>query len=130
MHTSTFKINWDTLSRVFIATLFVFSGWGKLMNFQSVTNFIDSVLHTGSITPAITATVIFVEIVVAILYAYGKYKKDICGYVLVTFTVLATVLFHTNTQDPAVVQQILKNLAIVGGLFATLNAVHNRRSLK
>ncbi len=130
MHTTTFKINWDILSRVFIATLFVFAGWNKLMDFQRVTGYIDSVLHTGSITPAITAVVIFIEIVVAILYVFGKFKKDICTYILITFTVLATVLFHTNTSDPATVQHILKNLAIVGGLFATLDAVHKRRSVK
>jgi putative oxidoreductase len=128
MHTTTFKINWDMLSRIFIAALFVFAGYGKLMTFEATTSYIGSVLKTGMITPAITALVIFIEIVVAIVYAYGKYKKDIMAYILIAFTVLATIFFHSDMSNNLNVIMALKNLAIVGGLFATLDGVHKRRA--
>jgi putative oxidoreductase len=130
MHTSTFKINWDTLSRVFIAILFVFAGWGKLNSFEGTTGYIASTLKTGQITPAITALVIFIEIVVALVYAYGKYKKDVMAYILIAFTVLATIFFHSDLSVNTNVIMALKNLAIVGGIFATLDGVHRRRMIK
>lgn len=130
MHTTTFKINWDTLSRIFIATLFVFAGYGKLMTFEASTSYIASVLKTGAVTPLITAIVIFIEIAIAIIYAYGKYKKDVMAYILIAFTVIATIFFHSDLSVNLNVIMSLKNLAIVGGIFATLDGVHRRRVTK
>ena len=75
-----FKINWDTLSRLFIGALFVSAGFGKLTGFAGTTAYINSVLNTGSMSFIITSVVIFIEIVVASVYVYGKYKKDTAGY--------------------------------------------------
>jgi putative oxidoreductase len=128
MNKINLKINWDTLSRSFIAILFIFTGWGKLMTFTETTGYIASVLGTGAITPIITILVIFIEIVVAIVYAYGKYKKDVAAYILIGFTALATILFHSDISVGANMIMTLKNIAIIGGLFATLDGVHKRRS--
>lgn len=128
MHTTTFKINWDTLSRVFIGILFVYSGWIKIQSFQATTGYIDSVLKTGSITPAITSAAIFVEVVIGLLYMWGKFRKDLMAYILISFVALATIFFHSNLSNPADMLQALKNLAIMGGMFATLDSVHKRRS--
>ncbi len=130
MHTTTFRINWDTLSRIFIAVLFIFAGWGKLMTFEATTSYIASVLKTGQVTPIITALVIFIEIVIALIYAYGKYKKDVMAYILIAFTVLTTIFFHSDLSVNLNMIMALKNLAIVGGIFATLDGVHRRRVTK
>ena len=126
-NTTTFKISWDALSRLFIGALFIFAGVGKIMSFAGTTGYIDSVLHTGSLTPVITAITVFIEIVVAAVYVWGKYKKDWCGYILIAFTALATVFFHSDFNNQLNVIMTLKNLAIIGGIFATLDAVHKRR---
>ena len=128
MNTTTLKINWDVISRIFIGALFVFAGFGKIMSFEDTTGYINSVLNTGSLTPAITAAVIFIEIVVAAGYMYGRFKKDICAYILIAFTALATILFHSNLDNQLNVIMAFKNLAIIGGIFATLDALHKRRT--
>lgn len=127
--TTTFKINWDTMSRVFIGTLFVFAGFSKIMSFEGTTGYIASVLNTGSITPAITAATIFLEIVIGAAYMWGGFKKDICGYILIGFTAVATIFFHSDFSNQINVIMALKNLAIIGGIFATLEAVHTRRAV-
>ena len=96
MNTTTFKINWDCLSRVFIGALFIFAGVAKIMDFNGVTGYIDSVIRTGSLTPVITAGVIFVEVIVAAAYVWGKFRKDLAAYILIGFTALATILFHSD----------------------------------
>jgi uncharacterized membrane protein YphA (DoxX/SURF4 family) len=127
MHTTTFKINWDFVSRLFIGLLFVYAGYTKIMDFGAFAGHINNTLGTGSLSPVLAIVAIFIEIVVAILYIWGKYKKDLCAYVLITFTALTTVLFHSFI-DPVNTIASLKNIAIIGGLFATLDAVHKRRN--
>lgn len=130
MNTTTFKINWDFVSRLFIGALFIFAGIDKLRTFEATSGYIDSVLGTGSITPVVLGLTIFIEVVVAAVYVWGGYKRDLCAYTLVAFTALATILFHNNFENPLNVIMSLKNLAIIGGLVATLHAVHKRRDLK
>ena len=127
MNKTTFVIDWDIMSRVFIAILFIFAGVMKILSFTDTTNYIDSVLKTGSLTPAITVIVIVIEIGVAGLYALGKYNRDICAYILIGFTALATIFFHSDFSNNTNVIMSLKNLAIIGGIFATLDTVHKRR---
>jgi putative oxidoreductase len=128
MNTTTFRINWDLVSRLFIGALFIFAGVDKLRTFESTGGYIDSVLGTGAMTPVVTGLTIFIEIVVAAVYIWGKYKRDTCAYILIAFTALATVLFHNNFQIPLNVIMSLKNLAIIGGIIATLGAVHSKRT--
>lgn len=123
-----FKINWDTLSRLFIGALFVSAGFGKLTGFAGTTAYINSVLNTGSLSFIITAVVIIIEIVVAAVYVYGKYKKDTAGYILIGFTALATILFHSDMTNQINMIMAFKNLAIIGGIFATMDGVHRRRA--
>ena len=122
------RINWDTLSRIFIGVLFVYAGIGKLMNFGGTNTYINSVLNTGAITPIVTLIVIFIEIVVATVYILGKYKKDTSAYILICFTALATLLFHSDMSKDVNVLMSFKNLAIIGGIFATMDGVHRRRN--
>ena len=122
------KFNWDLISRVLISLVFLSAGYGKLMNFSGTSGYIDSVLKTGAVTPLITALVIFIEIVVALIYISGKYKRDTMAYILIGFTALATILFHKDFTNQMNQLMALKNLAIIGGLLATLDSLHKRRS--
>lgn len=127
MNTTTFRINWDFVSRLFIGALFIFAGVDKLRTFEATSGYINSVLGTGAVTPVVTGLAIFIEIVIAATYIWGKWRRDTCAYILIAFTAAATVLFHNNFQIPLNVIMSLKNLAIVGGLIATLGAVHAKR---
>ena len=124
------KTNYLTLSRCLIALLFVVAGIGKAMTFAGVVNMLSS--NFGSLATIVTALVIVIEIPVALAYAYGRWYGDYANYILMGFTVLATIMYHLM---PAVAAQglmgvtdvnVLKNIAILGGLLATLHCV--RRS--
>lgn len=130
MNTTTFKINWDFVSRLFIGALFIFAGVDKLRTFEATSGYMDSVLGTGAMTPVVLGLTIFIEVVISALYIWGKWRRDMLVYVLIGFTALATILFHNNFANPLNVIMSLKNLAIIGGLVATLHAVHKRRDLK
>lgn len=108
-----------TVARVFLALLFVVGGLGMLMNFEGTVGYI------GSLTNASVATLLTV---LAIVFKLGggvmllvNWRTALAVEMLVVFTVLATILGHTSfTGDPMQDQmqytQILKNLAIIGGL--------------
>lgn len=127
MNTTTLKINWDFVSRLFLGLLFVVAGLGKMMNFTGTSMFIDSVMHTGVLTTLVTALTIAIEVIVAGLFIFGKYRKDCMAYILIAFTVLATIIFHNHISDQNTMIMALKNLAIVGGLISTLDCVHKKR---
>lgn len=114
------RASWlPTVARVFLALLFVVGGLGFLMNFSGTAAFI------GSMTNESVATLLTV---LAIVFKLGggvmlllNWRTSLAVEMLVAFTVVATILGHTSfTGDPMQDQmqytQILKNLAIIGGL--------------
>lgn len=108
-----------TVARVFLALVFVVGGLGMLMNFEGTAGYI------GSLTNASVATLLTV---LAIVFKLGggvmlllNWRTALAVEMLVVFTVLATILGHTTfTGDQMADQmqytQIMKNLAIIGGL--------------
>ncbi|MEK7558395.1 MAG: DoxX family protein [Patescibacteria group bacterium] len=104
-------------ARVFLSAIFVIVGFNKLINFSSTAQFIGS---SGLPMPEVlTALAIIFELGGGVMLLLG-WKKRIAIFMLIVFTVLATVLFHLKNLTIDQVQQImfLKNLAIVGGLIA------------
>lgn len=112
------------IARLLIAFLFVYAGVGKIMEFAGTEGYIASM---NVPLPAIAAIIaIIVEVPVALLYAYG-YKKDIMGWILIAFTVIATAIFHNpwmgGTFDQSTLNAALKNIAIIGGILGTIGCV-------
>jgi uncharacterized membrane protein YphA (DoxX/SURF4 family) len=107
-------------SRVLIAILFVYAGYGKLMSFN---DFVAGALEPkfGALAMIVGVLVIFIEIVVAIAFALG-YKKEWSAWILLGFTALATILYHnpwaTGMFDRNALMAALKNIAIIGGIWA------------
>ncbi len=108
-----------TVARVLLALLFVVGGLNMLLNFSGTS------MYIGSLTNASVATLLTV---LAVVFKLGggvmllvNWRTSLAVEMLVVFTVLATILGHTTfTGDPMQDQmqytQILKNLAIIGGL--------------
>lgn len=112
------KINLACVSRSLIALLFVVAGVQKLMHFAETSTFIGTL---GVPAPMLAAIiVIIVEVPVALAFAWG-YKTKEAGYALIAFTVLATLIVHRNYFGADLVN-VLKNLAIVGGILASIGA--------
>lgn len=105
------------VSRSLIALLFVIAGFQKISNFQQT---VDTVASLGvPLATLATIIVIIIEIPVAIAFAYG-WRKCATGGALIAFTLLATLLMHSNFEINLNVLMALKNLAIVGGILAII----------
>lgn len=110
------KLNHGTFTRSLIALLFVVAGYQKLTNFNGA---VQAVSDFGvPMAGLATAIVIFIEIVVAIMFAVG-YKTRFHGFVLIGFVILVTVVAHGDLKGMNLVMA-LKNLAIVGGLMSAI----------
>lgn len=106
------------LGRVLLASLFVWSGWGKLNGFSGTAGFIGS---QGLPMPQVLAALaIAVELGGGILLLIGL-KARWVALALVGFLIVITPIFHNFWDAPAAqakMQEInfLKNVAIMGGI--------------
>lgn len=112
------KINYTTIARSLIALLFVVAGVQKIMGFSGIVSYIGSL---GVPLPALAAAlVIIVEVPVALAFAWG-YRTCISGWILIGFTIIATILVHHNIGAGVNLIMVLKNIAIIGGIMLALD---------
>lgn len=101
------------IARSLIALLFVVAGIQKLQDFAGFSGYLGSL---GVPAPSlVAAVVIFIEIVIALLFAYG-YKVKTTGYVLMAFTALTILVAHRDLSNQLNLTMALKNLSIIGGI--------------
>ncbi len=114
-----FSMNNAFWARALIALLFVYAGYGKLMGFDG---FVSAMLQSkfGGLATIVGALVVFIEIVVALAFAFG-YRLKWSALILGGFTALATILYHNPWAGDAFNSQMmlmaLKNIAIIGGIW-------------
>lgn len=104
---------YGTIARSLIALLFVVAGIQKITGFQGTVGYIGSL---GAPLPTlVTILVILIEVVVALLFAYG-YKVREMGYILMGYVALTILVVHRDFSQGANMVMALKNIAIIGGL--------------
>lgn len=109
---------WDPVSRGLVALIFIFSGFGKLMAFDQTTSMMEGV---GFPLPALfLVAALLIEVLGGIALLLG-YKANWAALVLFLFLIPTTIIFHlAHIHDPEQGQmqmiQVMKNLAIMGGL--------------
>jgi putative oxidoreductase len=113
--------NMGWVARSLIALLFIVSGLSMAMNFQATVGWFASM--NMPMPQVLLAIVLLVKIGGGVVYAMGKRYAKEAGYALIIFTVVATLVGHTSPLDQNNIIQILKNIAIIGGLLATLPCV-------
>ena len=133
------KISFDCkiVTRVLIGQLFVIAGLSKIGMlgggnpaevFKNFYSQLPTVMHfiPTSLAGLVGLGVVIVEIPITILYIAG-YKKNWTGGAIIAFTALVTLFFHNpftaNGFDFMQMVQALKNIAIIGGILATLDCV-------
>jgi putative oxidoreductase len=121
------KINYSLVSRALIALLFVVAGFNKLMGFEGTAGYITSL--GVPMATLVTVLVIVIEIPVALMFVFCPKKICWTGGALIGFTLLATILAHNpwaSSVDPMAFKNVmtaaLKNIAIIGGIAATMFA--------
>lgn len=104
------------VGRLFVAIIFLASAFGKITNFEGTLQFMES--HGMPATNLLCVGAIAVEALGAISIILG-YKSRWGAAALSAFLIAATWVFHTAPDQRI---QLLKNLAILGGL---LNLIAN-----
>jgi putative oxidoreductase len=98
------------VGRLFVAIIFLASAFGKITNFDGTLQFMES--HGMPAATFLCVSAIAVEALGAIALILG-YKTRWGAAALAGFLVAATWVFHTAPDQRI---QLLKNLAILGGL--------------
>ncbi len=98
------------VGRLFVAIIFLASAFGKITNFDGTLQFMDS--HGLPAVNLLCIVAILIEALGAIALILG-YKTRWGAAGLAVFLVAATWVFHTAPDQRI---QLLKNLAILGGL--------------
>lgn len=119
MNTNTISI----IGRVLLATIFVFSGIGKVMAPEATIGYIAS---TGLPFATLAfAGAVAVELGGGLALAFG-FKARIVAAVLAAFSVVTALAFHNNFGDQNQLIHFLKNLAMAGGLLQVVAFYGNK----
>lgn len=98
------------VGRMLLATVFLAAAFGKITNFDATTRYMDA--NGMTMTPLLCAAAIALESLGAISLILGYYTRWGAAS-LAGFLVAATWIFHAAPDQRI---QLLKNLAIMGGL--------------
>ena len=100
-------------ARILITLLFLYSGVGKILAPSVV---IGAIAHVGLPLPQLCYIVaIAVELGVGLAFVFG-FRTRTAALVLGAYCILTAALFHLELSNPLQTIQLLKNLAITGGL--------------
>ncbi len=104
------------LIRALLAAVFIYAGYGKLTNIAGTAGYIASVGLPYATGLAWLSGLI--EVIAGALLVAGFWKRY-AAWALILFTIVATYFFHLKgvmAGDGMQIVQVLKNLAIIGGL--------------
>lgn len=107
-HVNTYAL---VIGRVLLGLLFLVAGIGKAMDMTTTAGMIE--LANLPMPVLLTYLVVAIEILGGAALILG-FKARAAAWVLIGFTVLATLLYHL--EFPAQMTAFLKNAAVVGGL--------------
>ncbi len=107
----------DLLARIFISSVFLVSGYNKIMNYESTVNFMEGFGIPGLL---LWPTIVF-EIVLPILVIIG-YKTQIATILLAVFCIATALIFHFDFSNQMQIVALLKNFGLAGGFL--LIALH------
>lgn len=111
----------DALSlfgRIFLAAIFVWSGFGKIGGFEGLAGQIASKGFPAA--QVFAAATIVIEVGAGLMLVAG-WKARWAALLLAVFTVIVTIFFHNFWAVPEAQKmmqqlQFMKNLALIGGL--------------
>ena len=113
------KLNpWIELAaRLLLVTMFILSGFTKISGYEGTQQYMQSMGVPGAMLPLVIA----LEIGGGLAVAVG-FGTRLVAFLLAGFTMLATLVFHSNLADQVQMLFFLKNLGIAGGFL--LHFVH------
>ena len=100
----------DFISRIFISSIFLFSGYNKIFNYENAIEWMEGFNIPGFL---LWPTIIL-EIILPILIIIG-YRTQISALLLAMFCVATAVIFHLDFANQMQTIAFLKNFALAGG---------------
>ena len=100
----------EVLGRIFLSTLFLIEGTNKIFNYEGTVQYMENFDVPGYL--AIPA--IILEILFPLLLIIG-YQTKIAALVMMIFTIVVAIIFHTNFDDQMQFINFFKDIAIAGG---------------
>ena len=114
----------ELVGRIFLSAIFLLAGVGKIFNYESTIEYMESFNVPGYlITPAI-----IIEILFPILIIIG-YRTKLSAIILSLFATLLAIIFHNDFSNQMQLMSFLKNLAIAGGFMIIFVYGSNKISL-
>jgi putative oxidoreductase len=110
------------IGRIFLAVIFLVSGFGKIGGFEGL---IGAIASKGLPMPQVFAVVtVVIELGAGLMLVFG-WKARWAALLLAVFTAIVTFFFHNFWAVPEaqkMMEQItfLKNLALIGGLLLVM----------
>ena len=104
------------IGRVLLALMFLMAGLNKVSGYSGTQAFMESVGVPGILLPL----VIGLEVAGGILLMLGWHTR-VTALLLAGFTILATLIFHSNLGDQTQMLFFMKNLSIAGGLLVVVS---------
>ena len=100
----------DFIGRLFISSVFLLSGYDKIMNFDATVNWMEGFGVPGFL---LWPTIIL-EILLPICIIIG-YQFRISAISLALFSVATGIIFHSDFTNQMQIIALLKNLGLAGG---------------
>ncbi len=112
------------VGRILLSLLFIFQGWEKLINFEGAELFFTS--HGFPFPIAVTVIAIIVELIGGLALMFGFHTR-VAATCIAAFTLILTFGVYRDFADYTQLTQILKNIAIVGGLMYVVASCYKNR---
>jgi len=100
----------DVLGRIFLSTIFLIEGTNKIFNYEETIQYMENF----GVPEYLAIPAIILEILFPLLLIIG-YQTKIAALVMMIFTIVVAIIFHTNFDDQMQFITFFKDIAIAGG---------------
>ena len=100
----------EILGRIFLSTLFLIEGINKIFNYEGTIQYMENF----GVSEYLAIPAIILEILFPLLLIIG-YQTKIAALVMMIFTIVVAIIFHTNFDDQMQFITFFKDIAIAGG---------------
>jgi putative oxidoreductase len=104
------------VGRILLALMFLLAGLNKISGYAGMQGYMESMGVPGALLPLVIA----LEVLGGIMLILGWHTR-LTAFLLAGFTLLATLIFHSNLGDQTQMLFFMKNLSIAGGLLLVVS---------
>jgi len=114
------------VGRILLVLIFLHSGIGKIQNFEGTAQYMAN--YGMPYPPYFLFGAIILELAGSIFAILGYYTR-FGSLLLLIFLIPATIIFHTNFDEPIQMIMLMKNISMFGGCLILLAVGPGRFSL-